>query len=797
MKTNYRALFGFVLVLVFISACICVKVPVPGLEKLYKPTRLGLDLKGGAHLVYEVQLTDEVKKRIKNKEFNLKEVTNRAKEIIRKRIDGLGVLEPLIQMEGDNRIIVELPGFTDTKRAQDLIGKTGLLEFKDEKGKVILRGDDLTRADATLDQFGSPKVQIEFSKGGKGHRDAKSIFCNFTTKNVGKNLAIYLDKKMLTNPTVEEPICSGNGQISGSANVQEAKDLANLLQGGALPVPLVLVEERTIGPTLGKDSIDKSVQAGIIGLSIVLLFMLLYYRLPGFLADIALLFYALFVFAIFKSIPVTLTLPGIAGFILSIGMAVDANVLIFERLKEELRSGKTLRAGIDAGFERAWSSIFDSNSTTLISCGVLYYFGSGPIKGFALTLAIGVVVSMFTAIMVTRALLHLMVGFPWANHASLFGVSAKLPFMIRKNYNIVGTMKLWFGLSLLVIVPGLVYLFGFGNYSTFPPQMGLKKGIDFTGGSLLWITREQEIKVSEIRKIMNAEGFGDSAIQVIAERGKFQGIQVRTKPLEPKIKDKLEKGIRKIGARLDRFESVGPVVGKELTLKAVGAIFWASLLIVIYLSFRFHQVVFGVCAVIALLHDVFVVTGIFAILGKHFAIEVDAAFVTALLTIIGFSVHDTIIIFDRIRENLRLRIGGTTLAEITNYSVLQTFTRSINTSLTVLITVASLFIFGGPVLRHFNLALFVGIFSGTYSSIFNASLLLVVADQWVKKQKTSTAGRAVTADARLRGFTPSSVTSTGKSTSMLPPDATSTAAETAGGSEKDKKKKDKGKQRRR
>lgn len=789
MKPNYKALFVFVLVLVFLSLCISVKVPVPGLEKMYKPTRLGLDLKGGAHLVFEVKPTDKVRECLRKKECTMKDVTNRAKEIIRNRIDRIDpTLEPLLQMQGDNRIIVELPGVKDTGRAIRIIGETGLLEFKDENGKVILTGAGLSKAGVGMDQFGAPKVQIEFTKEGK------NVFCSFTTQNVGRHLAIHLDKKVISNPEVREAICSGSGEISGSATVQEAQDVANLLNGGALPVPLERVEERTVGPTLGRDSIDKSVKAGIIGLSIVLFFMLLYYRLPGFVADIALIFYSLFAFAIFKSIPVTLTLPGIAGFILSIGMAVDANILIFERLKEELRSGKTLRAGIDAGFDRAWSSIFDSNSTTLITCGVLYYFGAGPIKGFALTLAIGVLVSMFTAVMVTRALLHIVVSFPWANHAALFGVSPQLPFMLRKNYNIVGTMKTWFGISLVIIIPGLVYLFAFGNYSTFPPQVGLKKGIDFTGGSLLWVTRGKELKVSEVRKIMSREGLGDSSIQVMRSQGKFEGVQVRSKPLKPEKKDAIEKELRKIGASIQRFESVGPVVGKELTLKAIGAIFWASLLIVIYLTFRFSQWTFGVCAVIALLHDVFVVTGIFAVLGRHFDVEVDAAFVTALLTVIGFSVHDTIVIFDRIRENSRLRIGGKNLAEITNYSVLQTFTRSINTSMTVVITVTALLIFGGPVLRHFNLALLIGIVSGTYSSIFNASLLLVLSENWLKQRKSAKTGRPVTADARLRGFTPA------QTTTPSSPGSSSTSMFTAGGEDEAdrlKKKKFKGRQRRR
>lgn len=766
MKWEHRHTFLFILVLAAVSGAIVYKMPV----------RLGLDLKGGSHLVYQAKPTPEILKQLKDQEQPISTLIDRAKEIIRKRVDTLGVAEPSIQVQGNDRIIVELPGIKDTKRATDIIGKTAILEFKDEKGKIIVTGANLKNAQVGFDQLNQPEVDFEWDKVG-----AKK-FANFTSQNVGKNLGIFLDKKVISNPRINEPILGGSGRITGKFSVQEAQDLANLLSGGALPVPLERVEERSVGPTLGRDSIQKSIAAGMVGIGFVLLFMLLYYRLPGFIADIALCFYTLFVLALFKLIGVTLTLPGIAGFILSIGMAVDANVLIFERLREELRAGKTLKAAIDAGFSRAFTSIFDSNVASLITCAALYTFGTGPVAGFAVTLAIGVVMSMFTAITCTRTLLHLVVSGGTFEKPVFFGVSQENPFMIRKNFNIIGARNVWFALSGLVVIPGLVYLFPLSSLSHFPPETGLKKGIDFTGGSLIQVgfvkeeknrektvlenqikalsdpkkklTQDEKKKLKEakekkaslpdvlvtalpapsaekIRTTLSALELGDSPIQPLGKNA----VLIRTRHLAPEQKNKLEELFKKENGKIEKFESVGPLIGKELTRKALMAVLASSAGIVIYLAFRFNQMKFGICAILALLHDVLVLTGIFAILGKFLGVEVDSMFVTATLTVIGFSVHDTIVIFDRIRENLKLKKQTQMFEETVNFSVLQTFTRSLNTSLTVVFTLIAMLLYGGPVVKYLNLALLIGIVSGTYSSIFNASPLLVVWENMVSKTK--------------------------------------------------------------
>ncbi len=353
--------------------------------------RLGLDLQGGSNILLECKDTPNAK--VDN------DSVNRVLEIIRNRIDQLGVAEPTIQREGSRRILVQLPGIKDPEAAIDLIGKTALLEFKDENGKTLLTGAHLKKAVTSYDRLGRPIVLIEFDKEG-----AKA-FAEATSKNVGKVIKITLDGKEISAPVVQEPILDGKAQISGSFTVESAKHLAILLRAGALPVKVEIVENRTVGPTLGRDSIRKGIQAGVIGTILVLLFMIIYYRAFGFIADIALVANLIILLGVLAGIKATLTLPGIAGIILTIGMSVDANVIIFERIKEELKSGKTLRASIDAGFAKAFRTIFDANVTTLIAAFALFFFGAGPIRGFAVTLSLGILSSMFTAIVVTKVIL--------------------------------------------------------------------------------------------------------------------------------------------------------------------------------------------------------------------------------------------------------------------------------------------------------------------------------------------------------------------------------------------------------
>jgi preprotein translocase subunit SecD len=377
---------------VFIVIFVALLLSLPLKEKI----NLGLDLQGGSQIILEC--VDTPNAPVDN------DAVNRALEIIRNRIDQLGVSEPVIQRQGLRRILVQLPGVEDSDTAAEIIGKTALLEFKNEKGETQLTGANLTNAKASFDQFSRSIVLIEFDKIG-----AKE-FGEATKNNVGKILSITLDGKEITSPRVEQPILNGNAEITGNFTVDSAKQLALLLRSGALPVKMEILENRLVGPSLGRDSIVKGIKAGIAGLILTLIFMLIYYKGFGLVADFALVVCMLLIIGALAGLKATLTFPGIAGIILTIGMAVDANILIFERIKEELRLGKTFRASIDAGFDKAFASILDSNLTTLVGAFALFYFGSGPIKGFAVTLSIGILASMFTAIVVTKIILELIMN---------------------------------------------------------------------------------------------------------------------------------------------------------------------------------------------------------------------------------------------------------------------------------------------------------------------------------------------------------------------------------------------------
>jgi len=367
----------------------------------------GLDLQGGTHVVLEAVDTPEAKVD--------EDAVQRVVKIIEKRVNEIGLTEPIIQRQGERRIIVELPGIKEPEKAIEMLGKTALLEFQDESGTTVMTGKDLKDAKAEIGQNKNSVVSLEFSS------DGTKLFGDLTTKNVGKHISILLDKTVLTSPVVNEPIPSGKAIITGSRSIEEAQNLAILLRSGSLPVKVEVMEMRTVGPTLGQDSKDKSVIAFGIGVGGIIIFMLLFYRLSGFVANITLLLYVMMLLFALKTLNATLTLPGIAGIILSIGMAVDANVLIFERFKEEHRAGKTLRAAMDAGFNRAFATILDSNLTTLISAAVLFFMGSGPIKGFAITLGLGIVLSMFTAITVTKLMLKMLMHTNVFKSGKIFG----------------------------------------------------------------------------------------------------------------------------------------------------------------------------------------------------------------------------------------------------------------------------------------------------------------------------------------------------------------------------------------
>ena len=388
------------------------------IRPLANSIRQGLDLQGGTHVVLEAEDTEIAKVD--------EDAMQRVVSIMERRINELGLTEPIIQREGERRVIIELPGIKDPDKAIETIGKTAMLEFKDEEGNTLLTGTDLKDAQAAMNQQNNQSVvNLEFSDEGK------EKFADATLNNVGRKISILLDGEVLTDPVVREPILGGRAEISGQRDLEEAQRLAVLLRSGALPVKVNIIETRTVGPSLGQDSKDKSEFAFVVGIAAVLVFMLLFYRLCGFIADISLMAYTLLLLAILKGLDATLTLPGVAGIILSIGMAVDANVLIFEHFKEEFRLGKSIRLAMETGFKRAFTTIFDSNTTTIIAAVVLFFFGTGNIRGFAITLGLGVLLSMFTAITLTQFMLKLLVNSRVIESPSAYGADGFVLFDVR------------------------------------------------------------------------------------------------------------------------------------------------------------------------------------------------------------------------------------------------------------------------------------------------------------------------------------------------------------------------------
>lgn len=738
-----------------------------------KPTKQGLDLKGGLRVILRGVKED-------GKPPSRSDLES-AKNIIARRVNGLGVSEPVVQTKGTDQIVVELPdvprekqeeakaqfqklallrfikipekyqvsGSGDTtifldKTTQKEVSAKDVLAEAEQTGGVIVTGRELLpQSSADIGKDGSSIVYLKFNA------DGRKKFADFTLRNVKKYFGIFLDDDPISVPVIEEPIPSGDGIIHGQFTLKQAQNLADLLNAGALPIKLNIDTTSEVGPTLGQSSIHASILAGVIGLLLVAVFMIGYYRLPGAVAVVALLFYSTFVFALFKLIPVYLTLPGIAGFILSIGMAVDANILIFERLKEELRSGKTLRAAIDAGFSRAFPSILDSNACTLITCVVLLNFGTGAIKGFALTLAIGVLVSMFTAITCTRTMLYLLVGSGVSQNPKLWGLGTDYFHREEgRELKVVEHRNIYFLISGLIILPGLagmLYLFS----TTGSPVL---RGIDFTGGSMMELQYTKQMPtVAQVHDVLAGVGRGDSTIDVstvtktitIRSAKAFPSDATAAYAERQKIEQGLVQatGIKEGDYKVAAFDNVGPVMGKEMTRGAILSVVLASLLIIVYLGFRFAGAAFGTTAVIAMIHDVLVLLGLFAIFGivRHW--QVDSLFVTAALTVIGFSVHDTIVVFDRIRENLKYRQRGESFDLVANRSVTQTLARSINTSFTVVLVLTALVAFGGASIREFNVALLIGIISGTYSSVFNATPLLAMWRAHQRKQAQLAARR--------------------------------------------------------
>ncbi|MDD5154873.1 MAG: protein translocase subunit SecD [Candidatus Omnitrophica bacterium] len=706
---------------------------------LDKRINLGLDLKGGMHLLLKVD-TSHLPEKAKE------EAADRALEVIRNRIDAFGVREPSIQKQGTDEIVVQLPGVTDRDRALDLIGKTALLEFKLVSGEpqklkeaiagdvpegyelkysqdnnepmllekeTALTGDAISNASVRFSQseFNQPVVALELNAEG-----AKK-FAEVTKNNIGRRLAIVLDGKVQSAPVIRDAILSGEAVITGRFDVEQAQDLALVLRVGALPAPMHIEEERTIGPLLGQDSINKGVKASLIGCAAVFVFMAVYYLFAGIVADVALALNLLIILGclgmlphLFPGISATLTLPGIAGMVLSLGMAVDANVLVNERIREELTLGRSLRTAIANGYSKAFTAIFDSNITTLIAAFLLFQFGTGPIRGFAVTLTIGLIASLFTAIVVTRTIFEVFLSLGWLKSLHM------LKIIKETKFDFIGKRRIFYVISLVIIITGLVFFFkrGPGAY-----------GIDFAGGQLQEYSFKNPPQINKIRQLLKESGFVDASIQQFRDNPRV--VLIRTGENKSEVlTGRLKAAFPDEEVQMLRIEKVGPIAGRHLKTKAFYALIWSLVGILVYVAFRFKHFNFAFAGVIALLHDMLVALGFLVITGR----QIDLLSVTALLTIAGYSINDTIVIYDRVRENMRIARKAS-LYELINLSVNQTLGRTILTSGVTLFVVIAIFLYGGEVLSNFAFTLLVGFISGVYSTIYIASPLVLA---WTRKK---------------------------------------------------------------
>lgn len=693
---------------------------------------LGLDLQGGMHLVLKVDTS-------KIPEEARKDAAERALEVIRNRIDEFGVKEPQISPQGKDEIVIQLPGITERERALELIGKTALLEFKlvsndaeklnkalqgdvpagyelkeDEKGdkillekEALLTGSAINTAYMSFDEshFNEPYVSLELNSEGA------KIFAKITEKYCrrdpipGRQLAIVLDGKVKSAPEIKDPITGGRAVITGRFSKEEAADLAIVLKVGALPAPVYIEEERTVGPLLGQDSINAGIKATLYGALFVGVFILIYYLLAGFVADIALLLGFIYLLGAMAYFRVTLTLPGIAGIVLTLGMAVDANVLIQERIREELEAGKTLAQAIRLGYERAMTAIIDSNFTTIVAAVFLFQFGTGPIRGFAVTLIIGLLISLFTSVFVTRVIFEFLLGFKWFKRLPMLKVIGVPKF------DYIKIRWICYTISAVVIIVGLGAFFMKGEKVY---------GVDFTGGQVQEYKFARPLKIEEVRSVLKELSLGDASIQQF--RDDPTKIIIRTKTdATSTISDKFREAFKENKFEVIRIDKVGPSVGNQLRGKAIYAVVFSMIGILAYVAFRFKHWDFAVAGVVALFHDVFVAMGFMALTGR----EMSLLIVSALLTIAGFSINDTIVIYDRIRENAKLN-HKMPLRDLINLSVNQTMSRTLLTSFTVLVVVTILFLYGGEVLNDFSFCLLVGFISGVYSTVFIASPLVLL-----------------------------------------------------------------------
>ena len=715
--------------------------------------KLGLDLQGGTSFLVEMDT---------NKLTNPQDTggaISQAVEVLRKRVDAFGVAEPVIQPAGGNQILIQLPGLSqavkESARAQ--IQKAAYLEFrivKDDSEQIIRSGqpippgyERLRHVDAAepghepkitdvivkrkpenglagamvknslvvRDNMGNPEITFELND------DAAKRFAETTKENVGHQLAIILDGELYSAPVIQNPIETGNVSITGTFTVQEAQELANVLQN-PLQAPLKIVESEDVDPTMGKDAIRSGISASFYAVLFVSIFMFAYYLLAGLTANIALVTNIIILMGVMCSVGTTFTLPGIAGVVLTIGMAVDANVLIYERLREELAKGKSLRGAIEAGYARAFGTIFDSHVTTLISSVILIFMGTGEIKGFGVTLTIGVAASLFTALVVTRLIFNFLLDRNWLKSLPMLHLirSSKLDFM--------SVAKPLFILSWSFAIAAILYGGIFRGKQLF--------GVDFIGGDSTTYAFAQKLDVEQIRNAVTAAGEKDAQIQYQKDIGaNTERLRVTTSSgSSAKVTQSLTNSFPQAKITQINVKEVGATVGAEIQRSAILASLFAMFGIMVYVAFR-YEFSFSVGAVLAVIHDVLMTIGIFCLSGLQFS----APIVAAILTIIGFSINDTIVIFDRIREDLKLGVRGS-FKDVMNIAINQTLSRTLITSGTVFIATFSLYVFGGGVIHDFAFTFLVGIITGTYSSIYIASALVL---WWHKGERPKSVSQVV------------------------------------------------------
>lgn len=661
--------------------------------------KLGLDLAGGVSITYQAKDENPSAEDMKDTIYKLQQ-----------RVQNYST-EAEVYQEGNDRINIDIPGVSDANAILAELGKPGSLIFMDSEGTTILTGDQVSAAQAGMVDGTTGKeyvVSLTFTEEGT------KAFADATTNGVGKPIYIIYDNEVVSAPVVREAITGGQCTIDGMASFEEAENLASTIRIGSLSLELEELRSNVVGAKLGQQAITTSLKAGVVGFVIVAVFMIAVYLIPGLASVIALCLYVGLILILLVSFNVTLTLPGVAGIILSIGMAVDANVIIFTRIKEEIGAGKSVKTAIENGFQKALSAIVDGNVTTLIAAAVLFWRGSGTVRGFASTLAIGIVLSMFTALFVTRFALNAMFAMGIQN-PKFYGTKKEKPAKPFLKYR-----KICFALSLAVIAAGFVFM-GINKSSTGDI---LNYSMEFKGGTSTNVTFNEEMSQERIESEvvpLVEEITGDADVQTQRVSGSNEVI-IKTRTLNMEEREAFEKAMEdSFGVEKEKItaESISGAVSQEMKQDAFVAVVIATICMLIYIWFRFKNIRFAASSVLALIHDVLVVIACYA----AFKWPVGSTFIACILTIVGYSINATIVIFDRVRENLKEKRHDQTIEEIVNLSITQTFTRSVNTSLTTFVMVLVLYIMGVSSIREFALPLMVGIVCGTYSSVCLAGSL--------------------------------------------------------------------------